>query len=184
MPGQPSKALLLAAQRKKHHVFFFSLSWLSRDTGTQHTCGERKGGPSVAGWGRSHVRHLDLGSLWPAARSCHPEHGRPEFSSSPGCLKTILARTFLAPVLSTQLRLGVRAVQALAIQTSACFCPQQTCHVRQGEQRDCAGRLPLTQQRWDEEAVYLRKLTALAGAVALSAMLAGLQDPLRTASGL
>lgn len=103
-PGQPSKALLLAAQRKKYHVF--SSPCCCGSARTQHTCGERKGGPCIAGWGRSHVRHWGLVSLRPAPRSCHPEHGRPEFSSSPGCLKTILARISLAPVLSTQLCLG------------------------------------------------------------------------------
>lgn len=130
------------------------------------------------------MRHWNLGLLWPTPRSCHPGHRSPEFSSSTGCLKTTLAAISLAPSSPHSSILEVLAVQALAIQTSACFCPQQTCHTRQGEQEDCAGQQLLPWQKWDEEAAYLRKLAALAGAAALSAMLAGLQDPLCRASGL
>lgn len=130
------------------------------------------------------MRHWVLGLLWPTPRSCHPGHGSPEFSSSTGCLKTTLATISLATSSPHSSILGVLAVQALAIQHSTCFCPQQTCHVRQGEQEDCAGQQLLPLQKWDEETAYLRKPAALAGAAVLSAALAGLQDPLCRASGL
>lgn len=100
-PGQPSKALLRAAQNKKYHVFTFpchcSLSQMH---------GEKKGGVSFTGLGCSPVRHLDLGSLWPVPRSHHPEYGRSEFSSPSGCLKTIAASVSLAHGITTWLHLG------------------------------------------------------------------------------
>lgn len=103
-PGQSSKALLWAAQRKKYHVFTFPCHCSSAQTQNMH--GERKGGPSLAGLSCRTMRHLDLGSLWPVPRSHHPEYGRSEFRSTPGCLKTIPAMVSLAFGITTQLHLG------------------------------------------------------------------------------
>lgn len=103
-PGQPSKAPLQAAQRKKFHVFSFPCHCSSAQMQKMH--GERKGGLSLTGLGCIPVRPLDLGSLWPVPRSHHPEYGRSEFISSPGCLRTIPASVSLAPGISTWLHLG------------------------------------------------------------------------------
>lgn len=103
-PGQPSKALLQAAQRKKYHVFSFPCHCSSAQT--QNMYRERKGGLSLTGLRCSPARHSDLGSLCPVPRSHHPEYGRSEFSSPPGCLLTIPASVSLAPSISTRLHPG------------------------------------------------------------------------------
>lgn len=103
-PGQPSKALLQAAQRKKYHVFSFPCHCSSAQT--QNMYGERKGGLSLTGLRCSPARHSHLGSLCPVPRSPHPEYGRSEFSSPPGCLLTIPASVSLAPSISTRLHPG------------------------------------------------------------------------------
>lgn len=181
-PGQPSKALLPAAQRKKHHVGFFPCRCGSARA--QYTLGERKRGPPGAGWGCSRVRNWDLGSLRAAPRSNHPEPERQKFSSSPACLKTIPARVSLAPILSTQLHLGGTCCAGISNPNLCSFLSPADLPRKTRRRGDCAGPPLLTRQSWDEEAVYLRKIIALAGPAALSATLAGLQDPLQGASGL
>lgn len=71
-------------------------------------------------------------------------------NSAPGRLKTIPASVSQLLASPRGSIWGVLAVQAPAAQTSACFCPQLTCHVRQG-QGDCSGQLLLSRWMWGKE---------------------------------